>query len=348
MLNNPNLTNMSDRALAALVYSQVYAEENWFKDYNWVHPYYSRNDDPAHPWVNLLTKEGQTTLNLKRSGAVLYPALEAFYTSFIEKKDVVRLSGFGRGLGNQPFWQAWDAAMWFWEYLKRVSRYGEGYDPRAIESALENPFYEWVKAGSQLPVPFSTDLLDKQMLDAQQSVYWNTMRFVWAGARQREGAYPPGVRPEWYGPLPAIDYSLFSNTPGGRPKSEVSAFSLLSIVYSDETDVFNFIHADQAQVEMKKAIEVVERLGPNSPDREGQFRIWQPLAIELVTEYDLTPEERQQGKRADFLPYEKKEAIELVNTLIARGDSQFICSKTPLLRQAYEYYTGSKVPISCP
>jgi len=33
LLNNRSLTNMSDEALAALVYAQVFVEEKWFKDY---------------------------------------------------------------------------------------------------------------------------------------------------------------------------------------------------------------------------------------------------------------------------------------------------------------------------
>jgi len=159
--------------------------------------------------------------------------------------------------------------------------------------------------------------------------------------------------------LIALRYRARTSQPVGRQTDEISAFSLLTTVYSDSIllDFTNWdssrqalIHApvdadrsdgiDRQVSERNKAILVVEQMGnenayPNATHVAGS----RGLGFSLTTQYD----DPQHG---DFLPYTPAEAQALVDALVVEArdfgiaaSQQTLCS-SPLLKQGYEAYAG--------
>lgn len=368
LLNNEWLTNMSDRALAALNYSQVYVEENWSKDFSWVHPYYNRADDPMGGAYNLA--DGDITLNETRfiPGDFATSALQGFgwislaFNALQSSREGGAVNtGIGFGLGNQPFAQAWEAAKWYIAYA--------GQNPGATSpSELPTNVLNYINWGPSL-LPFVRRTAESELIvelgdggfspmspffnGATQSQFWNTMRFVHAGAVQREGLYSYKGH---------VDYSS-SHLPGdleGRPVYDVSVFSIVATVYSGDIQTAHWI-TNPAAVDRNKAIWAVERLGEDHPEN---FRIVEGEGLEeapLVTAYDVARSPEQlisgefvAGQDYDFLPYSSEDARLLIETLVVETktsqDAQHILFETdgyneqyaPLLLEAYTFSYGQE------
>jgi len=342
LLNNRSVTNMSDEALAARVYAQVYVEEKWFKDYNWVHPYWNSSRDPqGGNWLS------PTSLNAKRYAPFFLGSLNDWAITLTADFTPYRLGGFGFGPGNELFGQAWDSSAWFLDYLNLPdNRYGLRPTP-LTDSVLVNRTPEAVR---------------NALLSLEPSQFWNTLRFLWAAARHREGAYPDS-RPAPESARRAIDYrQLVGKPPSGRPQSEVSAFALITTVYTDAItvpEVTGYGQAYRARAnrdleawkrfisERNKAIRDVELLGNAS--LEGRYRIQQALAIgPLVTQY-------ASAANADFLPYSREEVDDLVHALLAESNNRDdpwvaeqalqLLDDSPLLHDGYRYYFGKALKI---
>ncbi len=360
LLNNRSLTNMSDEALAALVYAQVFVEEKWFKDYNWVHPYWDRNDDPGGgAWPDAVS------LNAKRYAPIQLGSLNDHVCSIQGSDRPHRLCGLGFGPANELLGQAWDSAQWYLEYLDLPkNRYGsqpqslslDKYPALAMLSKLIKTRDPW------LPASDARALLRDELLNVEQSQFWNVMRFVWAAARQREGAYIDNRSVDEQAKQ-AIDYNqILDIRPGGRPQQDVSAFSLMTTVYTDAITVSDVTGFGQTYVarnnrnmddwknfvnERNKAIRNVELLGQTSA--EGQYRIQQALAIgPLSNQYD-------DPVTGDFLPYSREEIEDLVSGLlfeINNRDDPWVADEArqtlrnaSLLQQGYRYYTGHELKL---
>jgi hypothetical protein len=161
----------------------------------------------------------------------------------------------------------------------------------------------------------------------------------------------------------AIDYSqLVGKPPGGRPQKDISAFALMTTVYTDTITVpevtgygQRYLARDNRSIadwryfvsERNKAIRNVELLG--SASAEGQYRIQQALRIgPLITQYE-------NPSRADFLPYASEEVDDLVNALLFEAnnrDDQWVADEAfqlltnaTLLQQGYQHYTGKALKI---
>ncbi|MBE2192544.1 MAG: hypothetical protein IAE83_00025 [Anaerolinea sp.] len=376
-LNHQGLTNMSDAALAVLVYSQVFAEEKWFKDYNWVHPYWNRGDDPTQPqfapiWDALL---GQESGNLNEKRYITHHFLahaDEWIARIREGEKSWRLSGFGFGLGNQPLNQALDAAQWYLTFMDNApQRYGDpkesvldDSDPNQ-RSALET-LYEIMRHNDPwMPQPDPRSILMGELSDIEKSQFWNTMRFVWAGARHREGAYKD-VRQEELKERVAIDYTQLLGRytgqpdipPSGRPTGEISAFALMTTVYTDSILVSEVTgYGEEGYIgqksrsaeswsyfvnERNKAIRNVERM----INAEGQYRLLRPLRVELKTQYDQP--------NGDFLPYSREEISKLVDALLFEANQAQegiseqavdILTRSDLLKQGYLHYFGKELRL---
>ena len=106
------------------------------------------------------------------------------------------------------------------------------------------------------------------------------MRFVHAGARQREGGASPDFPGNGQPAIFALRYGERSPEPGGRAVADVSAFALLTTVYSDSIlldftnwdanraalivtpgDMSRSDGIDRQVSERNKAIYVIEHLG---------------------------------------------------------------------------------------
>jgi len=343
LLNNRSLTHMSDEALAALVYAQVYVEEKWFKDYNWVHPYWNSNRDPqGGSWLN------PNSLNAKRYAPVFLGALNGWAGDVTRHTYPYRLQGFGYGPANALVGQAYDAAQWYLAYMN-LSENRYGLMPRRV----------FFPQNSALAASASSDvliLLQNELMEVDQSQFWNTLRFVWAAARHREGAYPDNrsyQEKERY----AIDYSqLLGTPPGGRPPGDISAFALMTTVYTDAITVSavtgydtTYTGRDNRSIqdwrrfvsERNKAIRNVELL--SSTNVEGLYRIQQGLAIgPFKTQYEDPTD-------GDFLPYSREEVEKLVQALLferensedawVSNEAKQILDTSQLLQEGYQYYT---------
>ncbi len=359
LLNNRSLTNMSDEALAALVYAQVFVEEKWFKDYNWVHPYWNRNQDPqGGQWPSPLS------LNGKRFTPFHLGFLNQWACDIRGSDWPHRLCGFGFGLGNQQLYQALDAGEWYAAY-QQISANRYGLPSRQVSfkaGSVMQTLLQSVQNGNY-PIAYDdTDvLLRNELSDAVQSQFWNVLRFVWAGARQREGIYPD-QRTEDEKQSTAIDYrQLMGKAPRGRSQMQVSAFSLISTIYTDTITVTEvtgygkrYIARDARTIETwkafvserNKAIRNIELLGNKSA--EGSYRIQQGLGVgPLKTQYEFPIQ-------YDFLPYSQEEVLSLINALryeITFSEDQWVSAEASrilesalLLKQGYQYFVGKDTP----
>jgi hypothetical protein len=352
-LNNPALTNMSDQALAAMVFSQVFVEEKWHKGLGWIHPFYNRGDDPSpaanQPLFPGLLGQLFGTVNDKRYGASLAPGYAAsgdISSAMIalipfNDENLPQLQGRGYGLGNQPYTMTEDSAFWYLNYIARNNATPIAHLPTRFYVDLaqyDNPDVARATLIAELGdyglSPFDTAALADLIIGdvnfdfvGEASQFWNVMRFVYVAAGLREGTSNPSGN---------LDYLTRTNLDPimepGRPIHEVSAFSMMSAAYSGSLDFATFIDSDSSSTrnERDKAIRNVERLGILHPEnaaivgRNG-------LAIDpLTTAYDIPGIETAEelaiavqsgqiapGEHYDFLPYSRAEAELLMQSLIA-------------------------------
>jgi hypothetical protein len=389
-LNNPALTNMSAEALAALAFSQLYVEEKWDHEVPW-----DGDPNPVFNWVHpdLINRPN---IFLFINGDFLYQERNGYWWAtywslpmsvvgkfgFGRGSDVdaaladmtranpnaPRLSGYGYPLGNQLYLQTAETVYWYVDYLTYgESRYGE-FEIYELDTNIEFPnstpklnstgllFPNYPGLRELLTAPFTADLR-VELTQPETAAFWNVMRFLHAGVRQREGGaspeYPDNAQPSVF----AIQYELRSPAPVGRKVEEVSAFSLLTTVYSDsilldftnwDLNTTSLIHPPTDDVrsdgihrqvsERNKAILVIEQMGnenvyPNATHISGS----RGLGLNLTTQYD-DPE------KGDFLPYTPWEAQALVRALVSEmRDYQIEASRvtlcnSPLLKRGYEQY----------
>ena len=185
------------------------------------------------------------------------------------------------------------------------------------------------------------------------------MRFVHAAARQREGGGSEQRPGDNQPAIMALRYSERSPVPMGRARHDISAFSLITTVYSDSIllDFSNWNAANNTLIvqvvdhsrsdgihrrlsERNKAIYVVEHMGdeiayPNATHITGS----RGLGFSLVSLFD--------SSEGDFLPYTPEEAFFLISALSMEAldydidESADTLCKAPLLRTAYENYSYS-------
>ena len=186
------------------------------------------------------------------------------------------------------------------------------------------------------------------------------MRFVTAGARQCEGGGSEQRPGDNQPPIMALRYVERSPNPMGRAQEDISAFSLITTVYSDSIllDFTNWNAANDTLIvqpidnsrsdgihrrlsERNKAIRVVEHLGdervyPNAMHIGGS----RGLGLTLVSQFD--------NPQGDFLPYTPEEAFFLIRALSMEAldfgidESAGTLCNAPLLRAGYEIY-GDRV-----
>lgn len=405
LLNNPTLTNMSDEALAALVFSQVYVEEKWHKGLGWLHPFYNSGDDPSPlAQTSLMPELGWlgnffATVNDKRYGASLAPTYAAYgdvesaVLSVIPARDNIReffegivvpelIRGVGYGLGNQPYAMTEESAFWYLNYAQHnglantinnlptnfFSDLGQFSNVNVARATLiaELGDYGLSPLSEISPNDLAIGNVNFDQV-GEASQFWNVMRFLFTGASLREGtSYPTGQFN--YATLGNLSPENPAGQPG-RPIYEVSAFSIMSSVYSGSLDFQTFSSTEWNSItasERNKAIATIERLGSSSPEN---FRIVGPdgIAVDpLVSAYHIpgvdTPEELAQGVQSgqivpgrdyDFLPYSREEAHLLMEALVRDindensdtryrliYDTQNAHLYAPLLRGAYAFYFG--------
>lgn len=289
-----------------------------------------------------------------------------------------RLSGYGYPLGNQLYLQTAETVYWYADYLKYGAvRYG-AFDAQDLDTnidfasgsseilsqenaqrdSLDAQFSNYPGLWEIFNAPFAADLRI-ELTHPETAAFWNVMRFLHAAARQREG----GASPEYPGngqlPLFALQYELRSPSPVGRKENEVSAFALLTTVYSDsllldftnwDANTQTLIHVPvdasrsdgiHRQVsERNKAILVIEQMGnENNYTNATHIAGSRGLGLNLTTQYD-------DPVNGDFLPYTPWEAHALVMALVAEveeygiEDSRHTLCNSPLLRRGYEVYIG--------
>jgi hypothetical protein len=205
-----------------------------------------------------------------------------------------------------------------------------------------------------LTAPVAADLR-VELTYPETAAFWNMMRFVHAGARQREGGasaeHPENRQPS----IIALRYEERTSEPVGRQQADISAFALLTTVYSDsilldftnwnsDTGALIVAPADNVRSdgihrqvsERNKAIQIIEQMGnenvyPNATHIAGS----RGLGFSLTTRYD-------DPLNGDFLPYTSEEAYYLVMALVSEaGDYGIEASRvtlcgSPLLRTGYE------------
>jgi hypothetical protein len=293
-----------------------------------------------------------------------------------------RLSGYSYPLGNQLYLQTAETVYWYADYLKYgESRYGS-FDPQPLDTRIRFP--EGSTEIAQPPFPYSDSAADvfiasnpefaqypglwglfhapfsralrEELCHPETGAFWNVMRFLHAAARQREGGASP-EHPENGQPLVmALRYDERTPLPVGRSESEISAFSLLTTVYSDSLllDFTNWDANREALIltpvdpsrsdglhrqvsERNKAILVIEQMGnensyPNATHVAGS----RGLGFNLITQYD--------DPAGDFLPYTAEEADSLVMALATEAryygveSSRVTLCHSPLLKAGYQTY----------
>lgn len=287
-----------------------------------------------------------------------------------------RLAGYAYPVGNQLYLQTAETAYWYADYLRYgAERYG-AFEPQPLDtnivlpgdsSALFNSRpaeTERMSANPQLEAypelwpllhaPFAAELR-RELIHPETAAFWNVMRFVHAGARQREGGASPEFPGNGQPAVIALRYAERSAQPVGRPTEDVSAFALLTTVYSDSIllDFTNWNMDAQSLLitpsdttrsdglhrqvsERNKAILVIEQMGdenafPNATHIAGS----RGLGFSLTPQYD--------DAAGDFLPYMREEAYALVMALVVEArdysleSSRVRLCDSPLLKQGYLY-----------
>lgn len=379
-LNNRAITNMSDEALAALVFAQTYVEEKWdhavpWEDpntlFNWIEP-----DVLKKPWfIQYVYGDDLYQERVRYWFAVNYPELlrafgdgddtEAALTYMQPPiQNVPRLAGYSYPIGNQLYTQTAETLLWYADYRQLAEdRYGEFNDssldtqiefPDSSSEVLDQlPTFDWEFADMDglwglLHASFA-DGLREELTHPETAAFWNVMRFLHAAARQREGGNQPLVM--------AIRYDERDSTPVGRRIEDISAFSMMTTVFSDSIllDFTNWNNTTESLIfepvdtnrsdgvhrlvsERNKAIEVIEHLGNEAiyydATHVGGSR---GMGLSLTTQYD--------DPNGDFLPYTPEEAYFLVMALSTEASSghgivasrKTLCN-APMLKQGYELY----------
>lgn len=392
-LNNRVITNMSDQALAALVFSQTYVEEKWDhtvpwdgepnRVYNWVQP--ELLDQPL--FVKFVYGDYLYQERVRYWYATYYPDLLASFrdADFSDGDDIdaaliymhapnanaPRLAGYSYPIGNQLYLQTAETLLWYSDYSSVAEqRYGQ-LSEADLDTEIPLPlnstqildaipsddwnFSEIDGLYGLLYAPFA-NALRKELTHPELASFWNVMRFVHAAARQREGggsAQRPGDNQP---PIMALRYHERSSMPVGRKTEDVSAFSIITTVYSDSIllDFTNWNNSTQSLIvapeddirsdgihrqlsERNKAILVVEHMGsetvyPNATHVSGS----RGLGFNLSTQYENTA--------SDFLPYTLEEAYFLISALATEykdygiESSRYSLCHSPLLRIGYDKY----------
>lgn len=387
-LNNSSLTNMSDEALAALTFSQVYVEETWDQEppwdgdtntqFNWVHPDLLQTPSIIQfAFGDFIYQErvGYHYATYWSSALKMFNYLGIGNGTdeqlILEQLDyqAPRLAGYAYPLGNQLYLGTAETVYWFTDYLEIGNGRYSGVETQVWDTHIEFQFRtrdlrETNSANSDsivlwkvLNAPFARQLRI-ELTYPETASFWNTMRYIHAAARQREGGasetYPENGQP----PLIALRYDERTEMPHGRLTSDISAFAILTTVYSDSilldftnwntqqntlvvtpTDINRSDSLHRMVSERNKAILVIEHMGdenvyPNATHITGS----RGLGFHLNNQYDF-PE------TGDFLPYTLEESYALVMALtIEARDYQLEASRitlcnSPLLRRGYEAYT---------
>ncbi len=393
-LNNYKITNMSDEALAALVFSQTYVEEKWDhitpwdgennQLFNWVQA------ELLHPPMFLKFVYGDYLYQerVRYWYATHYPQLlRAFINKLFSDGDDIqatityiqppimnapRLAGYSYPIGNQLYLQTAESLLWYADYSKIAQeRYGYSISSELLDTQIQlsetslkiqnmQPPDSWeythIEGLWQLLNADFADELRQELLHPETASFWNVMRFVHAGARQREGGgspdYPENNQPSLF----AIQYDKRSEDPVGRETEDISAFSLITTVYSDSIllDFTNWDDSNQSIIvepinsqrsdgihrrlsERNKAIQVVEQMGNENIYLNATHVVGtRGLGLELSSQYD--------SNDGDFLPYTFEEAYYLVSALMTEAtqfdieSSYYTLCNSPLLQQGYSHY----------
>lgn len=384
-LNNREITNMSAEALAALVFSQTYVEEKWDHMvpwdgegnalFNWIQPElltsprwedYVNGDflyrERVRYWFATYKPE---LLSQQGEGSDIEAAL---YHMRAPIPNAPRLAGYSYPIGNQLYLQTAETLLWFGDYL-RIAEKRYGFLPLAeLDTAVaipqdseailaQSPPQDWQLAEfpglyGLLHAPFAAELR-RELSQPETAAFWNVMRFLHAGARQREGG-GSAERPGDNQPaIIALKYSERSARPQGRSREDISAFALMTTVYSDSIllDFTNWNASDETLIvhplddirtdgvhrrisERNKAIRVVEQIGDENLYHHAAYVAGSlGLGLRLKTQYE-------QPER-DYLPYAAEEAIFLTNALFQEAleygveESREILCNAPQLKIGY-------------
>lgn len=383
-LNNRAITNMSDEALASLVFAQTYVEEKWdhrvpWEDpnsiFNWIQP-----EVLETPWfIKYISGDDLYQEQVRYWFAVNYPELlevvgdgddMAAALTYMQPpiQNVPRLAGYSFPIGNQLYTQTAETLLWYGDYMNLAeARYGQ-FNASPLDTQIDFPEDSSVVLDQTPPndweftdidglwglfnAPFAEELR-QELSHPETASFWNVMRFLHAAARQREGGNQPLVM--------ALRYDERSDSPVGRSIEDVSAFSILTTVYSDSIllDFTNWNNTNESLIvapvdanrsdglhrlvsERNKAIDVIEHLGneafyPDATHVAGS----RGLGFDLTTQYN--------DADGDFLPYTPEEAYFIVMALATEASSghgiaasrEVLCD-APLLKMGYDAYAESQ------
>lgn len=360
--------------------------------FNWVHPTVLEPSDPQAfiygDTIEKLRVEFWWATYFSYPLTIVHQSGLGKGSDFIEtlrgmappESNAPRLAGYAYPIGNQLYLQTAETAYWYAAYREygRI-RYGSSAPSVVLDTRIAFPLpltegeivaqdavgievYPNLSMPSGLwalhTAPFAR-ALRVELTQPETAAFWNTMRFVWAGARQREGGGTPESPQDGQPSLFALRYDMRSEDPNGRPTTEVSAFSLLTTVYSDSI-LLDFINWDASRnalivpptdtnrpdgihrmvSERNKAIFVIEHLGDESTFANAtHVSSSRGLGFSLVTAY-------QDPQTGDFLPYSVEEVRYLALALVTEASEfsiqasrQTLCN-SPLLRLGYEYYAA--------
>jgi hypothetical protein len=400
-LNNRAVTNMSPQTLAALAFSQVYVEEKWDHlvpwendpnpTFNWIDPVVLSTPNIFHfIQGDFLYKERATSWWATYWSSLLFMLNRFNIGQGTDEQaalqgiafNVPRLAGYSYPVGNQLYLQTAETAYWYADYLRfGKHRYGvfdthpldtklqfsqEASDqwpsPLEINTCGSNPsFVQFPGLCGLLTAPFARQLR-VELQQPETAAFWNVLRFLHAGARQREGGASPDHPENGQPAILALQYEKRTAMPVGRATKDISAFAIITTVYSDSL-LLDFTNWDSNRnqliqtpndnnrsdglnrsiSERDKAIRVVEQLGSeNLYSNATHISGSRGLGFNLVNQYD-------DPVNGDFLPYTLEEAHALVMALLvetrdyATHDSQQTLCGSPLLKQGYEAYTAKAI-----
>ena len=316
-LNNLEITNMSAEALAALAFSQTSVEEKWDHTvpwdgdanavFNWIQPELLVRPE----WEDFVAGDFLYRERVRYWFATFDPSkLEAsVHLDFSDGNDVQaalvhigspvpnvpRLAGYSYPIGNQLYLQTAESLLWYSDYVT-VSFDRYGFSPQGdLDTAIDIPqdsaailshahpadwqFAKYQGLWGLLHAPFAEELR-RELIHPETAAFWNVMRFLHAGARQREGGGSDERPGDNQPAIMALRYTERSAMPQGRARQDISAFSLITTVYSGSIllDFTNWSAATQDLIvapidlsrsdgihrrlsERNKAIRVIEHLG---------------------------------------------------------------------------------------
>lgn len=387
-LNNRALTNLSAEALAALTFSQTYVEEKWDNtvpwdgDQNTVYKWIQPEVLNSPKWEDYVSGDFLYRERVRYRFATFEPGS---LQELGEKDDIQaalwkirapvpnapRLAGYSYPIGNQLYLQTAETLLWYADYLA-ISAERYDFSPSAnLDTAIALPHdtqsilaatppADWRYSDipglyGQLNAEFAEELR-RELSHPESAAFWNVMRFVHAGARQREGGGSAERPGDTQPAIIALRYSERSALPQGRKPSDISAFALITTVYSDSIllDFTNWspvaeelivepIDASRADgihrrlSERNKAIHVVELMGhENDYSHAAHISGSHGLGLQLVSKYA--------DSQGDFLPYTPEEAYFLVRAQALESiefqilDSAHTLCQPPPLLTGYEHY----------